>query len=91
MTLWPAKNMGVCFGGVFDDDRDEESLESVFYQDACVSIIPSLTIEPSQDLTYTSFPFACSALPIIWEKRVDGKLDAFSSPFPSLPSPVLST
>ena len=34
MTLWPAKGMGVCFGGVFDDDRDEESLDSIFYQDA---------------------------------------------------------
>ncbi|KAL7412220.1 hypothetical protein BDY24DRAFT_352931, partial [Mrakia frigida] len=34
MTHWPAKGMGVCFGGVFDDDRDEESLDSIFYQDA---------------------------------------------------------
>ncbi|CED85351.1 glycoside hydrolase family 38 protein [Phaffia rhodozyma] len=33
MTLWGAKNMGVLFGGVWDDDRDEETLESVFYND----------------------------------------------------------
>lgn len=34
MTLWQSKGMGVCFGGVYDDDRDEESLDSIFYQDA---------------------------------------------------------
>ncbi|KII91387.1 hypothetical protein PLICRDRAFT_38137 [Plicaturopsis crispa FD-325 SS-3] len=33
MTLWPAKNMGILFGGVTDDDRDEETLESVFWND----------------------------------------------------------
>lgn len=36
MTLWAAKGMGVSFGGVCDEERDEESLESVFYQDMCV-------------------------------------------------------
>lgn len=33
MTLWPAKNMGVLFGGVTDDDNSEETLESVFWND----------------------------------------------------------
>lgn len=33
MAYWPNKSMGVMFGGVWDDDRDEETLESVFYQD----------------------------------------------------------
>ncbi|KAG0698891.1 hypothetical protein DFH29DRAFT_939202 [Suillus ampliporus] len=33
MALWTAKGMGVLFGGVTDDERDEESLESVFWND----------------------------------------------------------
>jgi hypothetical protein len=33
MALWSAKGIGVMFGGVTDDDRDEESLESVFWND----------------------------------------------------------
>ncbi|KAF7322962.1 Galactose oxidase [Mycena chlorophos] len=33
MTLWMAKQMGVMFGGVTDEDRDEETLESVFWND----------------------------------------------------------
>lgn len=33
MSLWSAKSMGVMFGGVTDDDRDEESLESIFWND----------------------------------------------------------
>ena len=33
MALWAAKGIGVLFGGVYDDDRDEETLESVFYND----------------------------------------------------------
>lgn len=36
MTMWNAKGMGVLFGGVFDDDKDEETLESAFYNDLCV-------------------------------------------------------
>lgn len=36
MTLWPAKNMGVLFGGVTDDDNSEETLESVFWNDLWV-------------------------------------------------------
>lgn len=31
MALWAAKGMGVLFGGVCDDDKDEETLDSVFY------------------------------------------------------------
>lgn len=33
MALWGAKSMGVLFGGVFDDDQNEETLESTFYKD----------------------------------------------------------
>ncbi|KAG1832329.1 hypothetical protein DFJ58DRAFT_719514 [Suillus subalutaceus] len=33
MALWSAKSMGIMFGGVTDDDKDEESLESVFWND----------------------------------------------------------
>ncbi|KIM21328.1 hypothetical protein M408DRAFT_333526 [Serendipita vermifera MAFF 305830] len=33
MAFWSAKGMGVLFGGVYDDDKDEETLESVFYND----------------------------------------------------------
>jgi hypothetical protein len=33
MTLWQAKNMGVMFGGVADEDTNEETLESVFHND----------------------------------------------------------
>ncbi|KAF8587936.1 galactose oxidase [Ramaria rubella] len=33
MALWQARNTGVLFGGVFDEDRGEEGMESVFYND----------------------------------------------------------
>ncbi|KAJ7285850.1 galactose oxidase [Mycena rebaudengoi] len=33
MTLWPAKNTGIMFGGVSDTDTSEETLESVFWND----------------------------------------------------------
>ncbi|KAJ7449795.1 galactose oxidase [Mycena latifolia] len=33
MTLWPAKNTGILFGGVTDEDTGEETLESVFWND----------------------------------------------------------
>ncbi|KAM0751250.1 galactose oxidase [Meredithblackwellia eburnea MCA 4105] len=33
MALWSAKNMGILFGGVSDDDKDEETLESTFYNE----------------------------------------------------------
>ena len=33
MTLWAAKGMGVMFGGVTDEDKHEETLESVFHND----------------------------------------------------------
>ncbi|KAK4705245.1 hypothetical protein P7C70_g960, partial [Phenoliferia sp. Uapishka_3] len=33
MALWSAKNMGVLFGGVSDEDKDEESLDSTFYNE----------------------------------------------------------
>jgi len=33
MALWSAKGIGILFGGVTDDDRDEENLESVFWND----------------------------------------------------------
>lgn len=33
MTHWANKGMGVLFGGVLDEERDEESMESTFYND----------------------------------------------------------
>ncbi|KAF5315232.1 hypothetical protein D9619_006973 [Psilocybe cf. subviscida] len=33
MTLWISKGMGILFGGVTDDDVNEETLESVFHND----------------------------------------------------------
>ncbi|EIW74504.1 galactose oxidase [Coniophora puteana RWD-64-598 SS2] len=33
MALWSAKSMGILFGGVTDEDTDEESLTSVFWND----------------------------------------------------------
>ncbi|KAL7277101.1 hypothetical protein ACG7TL_008946 [Trametes sanguinea] len=33
MALWSAKNMGILFGGVTDEDTGEETLESVFHND----------------------------------------------------------
>lgn len=39
MALWAAKGMGVLFGGVSDEDRDEETLDSVFWNDLWVAIL----------------------------------------------------
>lgn len=36
MTAWPAKNTGIMFGGVTDEDTDEETLTSVFWNDLYV-------------------------------------------------------
>ncbi|KAH9980749.1 hypothetical protein BJV74DRAFT_887573 [Russula compacta] len=33
MALWAAKGMGVLFGGVTDEDSDEETLKSIFWND----------------------------------------------------------
>ncbi|KWU46103.1 galactose oxidase, partial [Rhodotorula sp. JG-1b] len=33
MTYWANKGMGILFGGVSDDDKDEETLDSTFYND----------------------------------------------------------
>ncbi|GAA5949051.1 hypothetical protein JCM21900_003188 [Sporobolomyces salmonicolor] len=33
MAFWAAKGMGVLFGGVSDDDKDEETLDSTFYNE----------------------------------------------------------
>ena len=33
MALWVAKGMGVLFGGVTDEDPDEETLKSIFWND----------------------------------------------------------
>jgi len=33
MALWVAKGMGIMFGGVTDEDKHEETLESVFHND----------------------------------------------------------
>lgn len=47
MALWPARSTGILFGGVFDEDRGDEGMESVFYNDLWVPAlceILSLTI-----------------------------------------------
>lgn len=36
MAFWAARNMGVLFGGVSDTDPDEETLDSVFYNELSV-------------------------------------------------------
>jgi len=36
MALWQARNMGILFGGVYDEDKGEEGMESVFYNDLFV-------------------------------------------------------
>jgi hypothetical protein len=33
MAHWSNKGMGVLFGGVFDEEKDEENMDSVFYND----------------------------------------------------------
>ena len=33
MALWAAKGLGIMFGGVTDEDKHEETLESVFHND----------------------------------------------------------
>ena len=33
MALWAAKAQGILFGGVSDTDKDEERMDSVFYND----------------------------------------------------------
>ncbi|KZO97259.1 galactose oxidase [Calocera viscosa TUFC12733] len=33
MAYWANRSVGIMFGGVFDNDRDEETLESTFYND----------------------------------------------------------
>ena len=33
MALWATKGMGIMFGGVTDEDKHEETLESVFHND----------------------------------------------------------
>jgi len=33
MTHWASKGMGVLFGGVLDEEKDEDDLESIFYND----------------------------------------------------------
>ena len=38
MALWGAKSMGICFGGVTDEDTSEETLESVFHNDLYVRV-----------------------------------------------------
>lgn len=33
MTHWGSKGMGVLFGGVLDEENDDDGMESVFYND----------------------------------------------------------
>jgi hypothetical protein len=39
MALWQAKTLGVLFGGVTDEDNNEETLESKFWNDLCESSV----------------------------------------------------
>jgi hypothetical protein len=48
MAYWANKGMGVLFGGVSDDDKDEETLESTFWNEMCVSFL-CLSSLPSFD------------------------------------------
>ncbi|GAA99464.1 uncharacterized protein L969DRAFT_47950 [Mixia osmundae IAM 14324] len=34
MTLWPAKSMAIMFGGVIDEEKSEETMTSIFFNDA---------------------------------------------------------
>lgn len=42
MALWGNKSLGVLFGGVTDEDTNEETLESVFHNDLYVLAIIAL-------------------------------------------------
>jgi hypothetical protein len=33
MAHWSSKGMGVLFGGVIDEEKDEENMDSIFYND----------------------------------------------------------
>jgi hypothetical protein len=56
MALWQAKNMGILFGGVTDEDTNEETLESVFWNDlyAClvVCIVFAYLDAPETDIRW---------------------------------------
>ncbi|KAG8923409.1 hypothetical protein FRC02_011163 [Tulasnella sp. 418] len=41
MALWSTRSQGILFGGVSDEDKDEERLESVFHNDLSVSVFIS--------------------------------------------------
>lgn len=54
MAFWAARNMGVLFGGVSDTDPDEETLESVFYNELFVpSLLSALLIVAVSPLTHS--------------------------------------
>ena len=38
MALWAARNQGIMFGGVSDEDVNEETMRSVFYNDLYVHL-----------------------------------------------------
>ncbi|KAJ8586964.1 hypothetical protein M405DRAFT_770942 [Rhizopogon salebrosus TDB-379] len=50
MALWPAKGLGVLFVGVTDDERDDESLESVFWNMSCSPV-------PETDRRFRSYGY----------------------------------
>ena len=50
MALWSAKSMGVLFGGVTDEDKHEETLESVFHNDLSVYGLFSAVVLTLSDL-----------------------------------------
>ena len=37
MAAWTTRAMGILFGGVTDEDTNEETLESIYHNDLCVT------------------------------------------------------
>jgi hypothetical protein len=58
MAIWAAKGMGVLFGGVTDEDSDEETLKSVFWNDLCVCLSWYISPRSYQALESNGYQFA---------------------------------
>ena len=65
--LEPHFSMGVLFGGVSDEDKDEETLDSTFYNELCVALPllarTSLILSPTALATTSPAPVAGSLCP----------------------------
>ncbi len=51
MTLWGIRDLGVLFGGVTDEDTNEETLESVFHNDLCVFAVDGYIVQLNAKFT----------------------------------------